>query len=224
MHTALANSPEDSLLQIVAPRGGTMDDFRLIHDDYSTSGSFSARSMRPVLIAGLLIAAGAGIVFGVNSYSDHATAKISAPASGPDPSVPQAASVPAIGNSQSLAIAPAATDSPTTDPLGTLTKSEQSNSMPMASHGNNHSSEAMNPVKAKSSVAAKSSAAAARTPAPRTATPPVSANDAISTPQPDVTPVPIIIAPAAAPIKIEEPPVVPAPTPVSLPVEPLPVN
>ena len=36
--------------------------------------------------------------------------------------------------------APAAVDSPATNPKGTLTKAEESNSMPQAAHGNNHSS------------------------------------------------------------------------------------
>ena len=33
-----------------------------------------------------------------------------------------------------------ATDSPATDPKGTLTNAEEASSMPMAAHGNNHSS------------------------------------------------------------------------------------
>jgi hypothetical protein len=36
--------------------------------------------------------------------------------------------------------APVATDNKATDPTGQLTKGEESNSMPMAGHGNNHSS------------------------------------------------------------------------------------
>jgi hypothetical protein len=38
------------------------------------------------------------------------------------------------------AAAAPATDSAATDPKGTLTKTEETNSMPMAAHGNNHSS------------------------------------------------------------------------------------
>ena len=36
--------------------------------------------------------------------------------------------------------AASAVDSPATDPKGALTKAEEANSMPMAAHGNNHSS------------------------------------------------------------------------------------
>jgi hypothetical protein len=38
-----------------------------------------------------------------------------------------------------------AKDSAATDPKGTLTKTEETNSMPMAAHGNNHSSPSLEP-------------------------------------------------------------------------------
>lgn len=41
----------------------------------------------------------------------------------------------------------AAKDSAATDPKGTLNKEEESKSMPMAGHGNNHSSPALEPPK-----------------------------------------------------------------------------
>jgi hypothetical protein len=41
-----------------------------------------------------------------------------------------------------------AKDSPATNPTATLTKEKESNSMPMAGQGNNHSSESLEPGKA----------------------------------------------------------------------------
>lgn len=214
MQTAQMNSPRFGLR--TTPLAGTIDDFRLMHDDYSTSGSFSFRAMRPMLIAAVVIAAGAGITWGVTSYTERHAAKIEAPAVGPDPSVPAAASVPAISNLQ-VPAAPTAKDSPVTDPLGALTKAEESNSMPLAGHGNNHSSESMNPVKAKSSVAAKSAPAPAKKVAPAAVVAPalVPLNEVVA-PQPELlTPA----TPAPAPPVIQEPPVVPAPATIVPPVE-----
>jgi len=57
----------------------------------------------------------------------------------PDPSVPSAASVPGAPAVASQT----AKDSASTQPAGTLTKQEENNSMPMAAHGNNHSSPAL---------------------------------------------------------------------------------
>ena len=54
----------------------------------------------------------------------------------PDPSVPPAAAV----TGAPPAASQTAKDSASTQPAGTLTKEEEKNSMPMAAHGNNHSS------------------------------------------------------------------------------------
>ncbi|MEO8103382.1 MAG: hypothetical protein ABI790_12710 [Betaproteobacteria bacterium] len=213
MQTAQMNSPRFGLP--TTPLAGTLDDFRLIHDDYSTSGSFSFRAMRPMLIAAVVIAAGAGITWGVTSYTERHAAKIEAPAVGPDPSVPAAASVPATSNLQVPSAAPTAKDSPVTDPLGPLTKTEESNSMPLAGHGNNHSSESMNPVKARSSVAAKSAPARKVAPAAVVEPPLVPLNEVVA-PQPELlTPA----TPVPAPPVIQEPPVAPAPAAIVPPVE-----
>ena len=212
MQTAQMNSPRFND-QTTARLPGTLDDFRLVHDNYATSGNFSAKSMRPVWITALVIAAVAGIAFGVNAYSERDDAKITTVALAPDPTVPTASSVPATGNQALATEAPAAKDSPVTDPLSPLTKSTESNSMPMAGHGNNHSSESLNPVKAKSSVAAKSSSVSSKRVAP---TPAAAANEIAPPPQ-EATP----SAPAVpAPTIIEEKPVVPPPAPKVEPTEP----
>jgi hypothetical protein len=217
-----------------APLLRTLDDMRMVHDNYATSGSFSASSMRPVLIAALVIAAGAGIVVGVNKYSDYNAAKISAASSMPDPTVPLASSVPATSNVAVPAETITAKDSPVTDPMKTMTKSEEANSMPLAGQGNNHSSESMNPVKAKSSVAAKSAPALTKKIAPLPASPAFQLAPATVAPAPIVPPQqdmappsPPVLAPAPiiieekppAPIPVQEPPVV-APAPTTPPVEP----
>lgn len=59
----------------------------------------------------------------------------------PDPSVPPAAAV----TGAPPAASQTAKDSPATQPAGTLTKEEEKNAMPMAAHGNNHSSPALEP-------------------------------------------------------------------------------
>jgi len=57
-------------------------------------------------------------------------------AGAPDPSVPSAGAVTGAPPVASQT----AKDSASTQPAGTLTKEEEKNSMPMAAHGNNHSS------------------------------------------------------------------------------------
>ena len=211
MQTAQMNSPRFSF-QTPVPVPGTLDNFRVVHDNYASSGSFSAKAMRPVWIAALLIAAGAGIAFGVNTYSENSAAKTESAAIAADPSVPAASSVPATSNMPMAAEAPTAKDSPVTDPLKPLTKSQEANSMPLAGHGNNHSSESLNPVKAKSSVAAKSAPVA-----------PGKAAPALITPANEVAPLPLETAPPSPPAPaIIEPLPVPAPAPITPPVEPPP--
>lgn len=59
----------------------------------------------------------------------------SPPATTPAAVLPPPPAAPAAGDAAASAI-----DSPATDPKGTLSKAEESKSMPMAGHGNNHSS------------------------------------------------------------------------------------
>jgi hypothetical protein len=67
----------------------------------------------------------------------------SAPPAAP-PAVPPPADLPRGADAASTA-----KDSAATDPKGTLTKEEESKSMPMAAHGNNHSSPSLEPAAKK---------------------------------------------------------------------------
>ena len=213
METAQINSPRFSY-QTAAPAARTLDDLRIVHSKYTDMGSsFSGKSMRPMLISVLVAAAVAGTAIGLHRYSEKTTEKINATANVADPSVPAAASVRA---TESAVVAPAAKDSPATNPLSPMTKSEEANSMPFAGQGNNHSSESLNPVKATSSAAAKSAAAVPKPVATKaTVTPatPIAASVS-TTPAQEATP--------PAPPVIEEKPIVPPPAPVVEPTPPEP--
>jgi hypothetical protein len=214
---AVLRTPQPFNRPPTAPQPRTLDDLRIVHGNYDTAGSFSARSMRPVLLAALAVAAIAGIAIGVNSYSTHTVAKINTSAPGTGPDTPSASSVPAASSVPMPAAAATATDNPATDPLKPMTRSEEANSMPLAGQGNNHSSESMNPVKAKASVAAISARVTARSSAPVAVAP---ANQVAPIPAEIVAPLPPLSAPAPAPVEI--PPVVPAPAPVVSPMVPAP--
>lgn len=213
--------PQRFDFQSALPLSRTLDDYRVSHTNYATGGSFSAKSMRPALITALVIAAVGGAAMWMYSDTESTAEKVNTAATVPDPSVPTTASVRATSSVPLRPEAPTAKDSPVTDPLKTMTKSEEANSMPLAGQGNNHSSESLNPVKAKSSVAAKSSAAASAKKAV-----PVPVPQAIElTPQPLNPPQPEAVAPTPpapvpAPVRIEEPPVAPTPAPVVPPADP----
>lgn len=227
MQTAQINSPRfdfqatTPLTPLTPParRTGTLNDFRVNPDSYATTSSFSGNAMRPVMIAALVIAAGAGIAYGVTNYLEPKETKVSAPAApanSPDPSVPAASSVPATSNVPVAPEAPTAKDSPATNPLGNLSKQEQANSMPLAGHGNNHSSESMSPTKVKPVAPAKSVATPAKKIAPAAIMPAMVPNP-LPTETAPLTPL------APVPPAITEPPVLPAPAPIVPPTEPAPL-
>ncbi|MEQ1515648.1 MAG: hypothetical protein ABL931_04060, partial [Usitatibacteraceae bacterium] len=66
----------------IATPAHSLDEFRLVQGNYK--GSFSKRSMRPLLTAGLVVASLAGLAIGVSFYSDHNAVKSSAPTTTPD--------------------------------------------------------------------------------------------------------------------------------------------
>jgi hypothetical protein len=68
---------------------------------------------------------------------EPSTADVATPGATLSPSASPEASAPASSGPDE---SKAGIDAPATDPLGTLTPEEQSKSMPMAGHGNNHSS------------------------------------------------------------------------------------
>ena len=193
--------------QSTVPIPNTLDDFRIVHDNYDSSGSFSAKAMRPVWIAALLIAAGAGIAAWMGMFSETDGVEISKATLAPGSAASSAATTNRIA--PPAAPASAAKDNPAATTLNASPGTEAANAMPSAP--TTIRSESNNPVKAKSN-AAKSVSAPAKKVAPLPVTP---ANAVAPTPQDAAPPSP------PAPI-VEEKPVVPTPAPVPEvpPVEP----
>ena len=85
----------------------------------------------------------------------HAAAPAAVPA--PPATTPPPTSVPPPPSTAGVDTATTAKDSRATDPKGTLTNDEEAKSMPMAGHGNNHSSPSLEPAKRPESPAGKES-------------------------------------------------------------------
>lgn len=171
-------------LPTVAPPG-TLGDLRMGQDNYANASSFSAKSMRPLLIVVILIAVGAAIAWGLNKSPENVAA----------PTVPAAASLPVMAN-----------DIPVVAPLIPLIKSAEVSPVPSVAPANTRSSESVKPVKAKSVAAVKAAPVAAK----KVARIPASPVNEIAAPAPEVAPPaapPAPVTPAA--IVIEEKPVAP---------------
>lgn len=190
--------------QSTVPIPHTLDDLRIVHDNYDSSGSFSAKAMRPIWIAALLIAAGTGIAAYLGMFPEHDGAEISKANFAPGTAAPSAATT----NSIAPPAAPfaAAKDSPAPETPNAVSKSEVLNAMPPPTTVR---SQTVPPVKAKGNEA-KSVSAPAKKVAPLAVTP---ANAVAPLPQEAAPPTP------PAPI-VEEKPVVPAPTPAPAPEVP----
>lgn len=212
METAQINSPRFNYQAATPASPQTLDDMRMVHGVSATEGNFSAKkSMKPVLLTVLVVAALASAAIGVHRYSENATERAAAATA--DPSVPAASQVPAIASTPVAPPAPTAKDTPAIDPLTPMTKAEESSSMPRPGQANNHSSESLNPVKAKE--AAKPAARVRNVPAQVAPTPaPITATE-ITPPAREATPP----SPPAPPVT--EPTVVPPPAPI---VEPVPTT
>lgn len=166
------------------PPPRTLGDLRMSQNNYASAGSASANSMRPLLIVAVLIAVGAGIVWGLNKSPENSAA----------PTVPAAASLPVTN------------DIPVAAPLIPLTKLEQVSPVPSAAVGDSRSSESVKPVKAKSVAAVKAAPVAAKKVAPAPAPPVIE----LAAPAPEVAPPAAPAAPVTPPaIVIEEKPVAP---------------
>jgi hypothetical protein len=107
------------------------------------------RLLNPIAAAfaclALLAACGEPSKSSASSAPTSSTAAAPSPPATPAPAVPiPPPPAPTAGDS-----AVTAKDSAATDPKGTLNKQEESKSMPMAGHGNNHSSPALEPAPKK---------------------------------------------------------------------------
>lgn len=204
MHSAQISATPFSF-QATVPIPHTLDDFRIVHDNYDSSGSFSAKAMRPVLIAALLIAAGAGIAAWMGMFSENDGVEISKATIAPGSAAPSAATTKSIA--PPAAPVAAAKDSPAPETPNAVSKSEALNAMPPTP--TTVRSQTVPPVKAKGNEA-KSVLAPAKKVAPLAVTP---ANAVAPLPQEAAPPIP------PAPI-VEEKPVVPAPTPAPAPEVP----
>jgi hypothetical protein len=183
------------------PNGGTLDDYRMMHSNYDTGGSFSAKAMRPALI--IAVAIGAAFV-GMNYYSDRGAATTDTAVVAPALSVPSPAFVPTPTEM------PAVTAPAAIEPMSSPIKQTELSSLPPAGQSKNSSSELTKPVKAKSSVAAKAPSPTAKKITPIPVEPLI-----------EFTPLKQEAPPSSAPATIPEvAPPVPAPAPDVPPVEP----
>lgn len=89
--------------------------------------------------------AGAGLLAACNEPAPPATAPAAPPPVSSAPPVAPAPVPPPSELPRGADSASTAKDSAATDPKGALTKEEESKSMPMAAHGNNHSSPSLEP-------------------------------------------------------------------------------
>ena len=197
----LQTSPQQFSYQATAPLPYTLDDYRIMHSNYDTGGSFSAKAMRPALIVAVVI--GAAFV-GMNYFSEHDAAKTDAAATAPAPRIPTTASAPMPTE------APAVKAPALIEPMSSPIKQTELNSLPPVGAGKNSSSELTKPAKARSSTAAKAPTVTAKKITPIPVAPPIE----FTPPQQEAAP-----TPAPAPIPEVAPPA-PTPAPDVPPVEP----
>lgn len=213
----ITNSPQFSYQTAApAPVKRTLNDYRINPVDYAALAASKTNSVvSPGWIVALAIALiGAG-AFAVNQrgglVSKHETVA-------PAVSVPQ--TVPAASSMIEPAAAPAtaettARDTAASAPLAPLTKSSETTEMPKALHGNNHSSESVQPAPATKASNVNGSntkpGTAKKVAEPPVAPPPVSQ---VMPPQVEATP------PAPTPPVVEPTP--PAPLPPAPTPEPTP--
>ena len=179
--------------QPAAPLPHKLDDYRVVRGSYG--GSFSGKSSRPAWLAAIMIFAVAGTAIGVSVYSDHNAMLTSSPALAPTHSTPLGPTVPARTE------VPAAKEVSTIEPVNAPGKTQAPNAPSIATPF----VEPTSPVKARARAAAKAEAVA-KPIAPAPANKVVTPQDAI----PVSPPAPIV----------EEPPVLPTPTPVTTPIVP----
>ena len=199
--------------QSTVPLPNTLDDLRIVHDNYDSSGSFSAKAMRPVWIAALLIAAGAGIAAWMGMFSEQDGVEISNAKFAPAPSAPSAATTTSLA--PPAAPVAAAKDGTAATALNAMPGTEAANAMPPAP--TTIRSETITPVKAKGNVAKSVSAPAKKVaPLPLPLPVPIAPANAVA-------PTPQEAAPPSAPaplVEVRPDMPTPAPTPEAPPVDP----
>lgn len=189
MSTSLNYPPTVPLLH-------TLDDYRMFPASRDPGGSSSAKSMRPLLIIAVIAAAGAGIWFGVNAYSERVDAGNRAAALAANPGVPPRAAVAT------------PTPAPLIEPAGSLTKSQEANPVPLPVPSNAPVIASTKPAKANSSVPVKAASAPAKKVAPE----PIAPLVVVVPPPQELPPTPIS---APAPILVADPIPAPSPPPIA---------
>jgi hypothetical protein len=123
----------------------------------STPVAYEHRVSAPYIVAGVAAVIGLGALGAYWYKAEHAHDQV-ATATMPAPTTPPAITQPETPGPT----APTAQDLPETQPQAPLTKEKEQNSMPLANHGNNHSSESLDPKKAKAAPAPKPRTTASR--------------------------------------------------------------
>ena len=198
MHTAQMNSPRFDY-QLAVPVAHTLDEYRVVSGSYG--GSFSRKSNQPLWIAVAMIAAIAGIGYGVNIYSDYNAPKVEPMTYSPDLIVKT--TPPAAASLQAPTAAP--------ESLRALPKSEAVTMPSSALVPTTKNVDPNSAVSSRTTPAAKPAPAAAS----KVLRAPASTNLVVPV-QPEIAPpVPPIIEPRPTPAPIvDEIPVAPAPKPV----------
>ena len=198
MHTAQMNSPRFDY-QLAVPAAHTLDEYRVVSGSYG--GSFSRKSNQPLWIAVAMIAAVAGIGYGVNFYADYNAPKVEPTTYTPDLIVKS--TPPASTSLQAPTPAP--------ESQATLPKSDAANMSPAVLVPTTKNLEPNNSVNSRTTPAAKPAPAATS----KVSRAPASGNVVVPV-QPEIAPpLPPIIEPLPTPAPIvDEIPPVPAPKPV----------
>ena len=197
MRTAQMDSPRFDY-QLALPVSHTLDEYRVVSGSYG--GSFSRKSKQPLWIAVAMVAALAGIGYGVNFYSDYSAPKVEPTTYTPDLIVKS--TPPASTSLQAPTPAP--------ESLRTLPKSDAPNMSLSVLAPTTKNLEPNSSVNSGTTPAAKPAPAATS----KVSRAPASGNVVVPV-QPEIAPpVPPIIEPRPTPAPIVEVPPVPTPQPV----------
>lgn len=195
-----------------APVKRTLNDYRINPVDYAALAASQSNSVvRPGWIVALAIALIGVGAFAVNQRGGFVGKHESvAPPAPVQQTVPPASSATEPAAAQATAET-TARDTAASAPLAPLTKSSETTEMPKALHGNNHSSESVQPAPAPKKVNSGSAkpAPAKKVAEPLVAPPPVNNQVTPTVEAAPPTPTPQVVEPA--------PPAPPAPTPEPTP-------